>query len=211
MRALYLEYPKAEGVAGNDHDFLFGRDFLVAPVTTEALDAQEIHLPPGEWFDYWTAEKHSSSEAIHLNPTLDQMPLYVRAGAIVPMQDLVQYTSQTPNGPLKLRVYPGTDCSGSLYQDDGHTYAYQKEEVLRVKYSCQASARNVSVSAKVEKNGYKPWWSSTEVRVFGAASLPTSVKVGSSEIHGWSFDEKMHAVTLTVEDGLKDWAVEIQY
>jgi len=211
MRALYLEYPKAEGVAGNDHDFLFGRDFLVAPVTTEMLDAEEIHLPPGDWFDYWTSEKHNSSEAIHLNPALDQMPLYVRAGAIVPMQDLVQYTGQTPNGPLKLHVYPGTECSGSLYQDDGHTYAYQKDEVLRLNYSCQASASSVTVSARVEKNGYKPWWSSTEVKVFGAASLPKSVKAGSSEIHGWSFDEKIHAVTLTVEDGLKDWAVEIQY
>jgi hypothetical protein len=69
----------------------------------------------------------------------------------------------------------------------------------------------VTVSGKVEKSGYKPWWSSTEVKVFGAASLPKTVKVGGSEIHAWSFDEKMHTVTLTVEDALKDWTVEIAY
>jgi alpha-glucosidase len=211
MRAIYLEYPKADGVAGDDHDFLFGRDFFVSPVTTEMLDAKEVHLPPGDWFDYWTAEKHSGSEPIILNPALDEMPVYVRAGAIVPMQELVQYTGQTPNGPLKLRVYPGPECSGSLYEDDGHTYAYQKGEVLRVKYSCEAAAGGVAVTGKVEKNGYKPWWSITEVRVFGTASRPKAVKVGGSENHSWSFDEKMHAVTLTVEDALKDWTVEIAY
>jgi alpha-glucosidase len=211
MRALYLEYPKVGGVEGDDHNFLFGRDLLVEPVTTEMLDAKEIHLPPGDWFDYWTAEKHAGYQAFTLTPALDQVPVYVRAGAIIPMQELVQYTAETPSGPLKLRVYPGPDCSGSLYEDDGHTYAYQKGEVLRVKYSCEASASGVSVSGKIEKSGYKPWWGSTEVKVFGAGSLPKSVKVGGNEIHGWSFDEKKHTVTLVVEDGLKDWTAEIAY
>jgi alpha-glucosidase len=211
MRPLFLEYPKAEGIAGNDHDFLFGRNLLVAPVTTEMLDAQVVHLPPGEWYDYWTAEKHNSQEEIVLRPALDEMPLYVRAGAIMPMQELVQYTEEIPRGPLQLHVYPGPDCSGTLYQDDGHTFAYEKGEVLRVNYSCQASAGEVTVSAKVEKKGYAPWWTSTEVKVFGAASLPKTVKVGGAESHGWSFDEKMHTVTLTVPDALNDWTVEISY
>ena len=211
MRPLFLEYPKADGIAGNDHDFLFGRDLLVAPVTTEMVDAQVVRLPPGDWYDYWTAEKHSSKDQIILQPALDQMPLYVRAGAIVPMQELVQFTEEIPRGPLQLRVYPGPDCNGTLYEDDGHTFAYEKGEVLRVNYSCQASAGEVTVSGEVEKNGYAPWWTSTEVKVFGAASSPKTVKVGGMESHAWSFDDKMHTVTLTVPDALKDWTVEISY
>jgi alpha-glucosidase len=211
MRPLFLEYPKADGIAGNDHDFLFGRDLLVAPVTTEMLDAQVLHLPPGDWYDYWTAEKHSSQEQIVLQPALDQMPLYVRAGAIMPMQELVQYTEEIPRGPLQLHVYPGPDCRGTLYEDDGHTFAYEKGEVLRVNYSCQESAGEVTVSGRVEKNGYAPWWSNTEVKVFGAASLPKMVRVGGTESHAWSFDDKLHTVTLTVPDALKDWTVEISY
>jgi alpha-glucosidase len=211
MRPLFLEYPKMEGITGDDHDFLFGRDLLVEPVTTEMLDAKEIHLPSGDWYDYWTAEKHSTKEQIVLQPALDQMPLYVRAGAILPMQQLVQHTEETPQGPLQLRVYPGPDCSGTLYEDDGHTFAYEKGEVLRVNYSCYASPQEVTVSGKVEKSGYTPWWTSTEVRVFGAASLPKVVKIGGNETHAWSFDEKMHSVTLTVNDALKDWTVEISY
>jgi alpha-glucosidase len=211
MRPLFLEYPKADGIAGNDHDFLFGRDLLVAPVTTEMLDAQVLHLPPGDWYDYWTGEKHSSQEQIVLQPALDQMPLYVRAGAIMPMQELVQYTEEIPRGPLQLHVYPGPDCRGTLYEDDGHTFAYEKGEVLRVNYSCQESAGEVTVSGRVEKNGYAPWWSNTEVKVFGAASLPKMVRVGGTESHAWSFDDKLHTVTLTVPDAWKDWTVEISY
>jgi alpha-glucosidase len=211
MRPLYLEYPKADGIAGNDHDFLFGRDLLVAPVTTEKVDSQIVLLPPGDWYDYWTAEKRSSKEPIVLRPELDQMPLYVRAGAIVPTQALVQYTGEIPAGGLKLRVYPGPDCSGSLYEDDGHTFAYQKGDVLRVRYSCEASSGAVTISANVEKSGYKPWWTATEVTVFGAPGLPTSVKVSGSEIRGWSFDEKSHVVTLTVDGEPQDWNAEIAY
>lgn len=211
MRPLFLEYPKLGGLATNDHDFLFGRDLLVAPVTTEMLDAQSLHLPDGDWFDYWTAEKKSSKEELVLHPVLDQMPLYVRAGAIIPMQELVQYTGQTPEGPLKLRVYPGPDCTGSLYEDDGHTYAYQRGEVLRVKYSCETSEAALTISGSTEKSGYKPWWSSTEVKAFGAAAMPKTVKVSGTESHVWSYDERTHAVTVTVNDALADWTVEIDY
>ncbi len=127
------------------------------------------------------------------------------------MQELVQYTAQTPTGPLKLRVYPGSDCSGTLYQDDGHTYAYEKGEVLRVKYSCAASAGALTISAKVEKSGYKPLWNSTEVKAFGVSGLPKMVKVGGTESHAWGYDERMHTVTVTVNDALTDWTVEISY
>jgi len=88
------------------------------------------------------------------------MPLYVRAGTIVPMQPLVQYTDEKPNGPLELHVYlptsaPGNDCRGTLYQDDGHTFAYQKGEILRVNYSCQVSSGSVTVSSTIEKNAFQ--------------------------------------------------------
>src|SRR5260370_5382719 len=131
MRPVFLEYPQASDFYENNRDFLFGRDFFVAPVTTEMVDAEEVSLPPGEWYDFWTNTRVSSKEKITLHPQLDEMPLYVRAGAIVPMQPVVQYTGEKPNGPLELRVYlptstPGTDFRGALYPDDRHTLAYQK-------------------------------------------------------------------------------------
>jgi len=216
MRPVFLEYPQASDFYGDNRDFLFGRDFFVAPVTTEMVDAEEISLPPGEWYDFWTNTKLSSKEKLSLHPRLDEMPLYVRAGAIVPMQPLVQSTEEKPNGPLELRVYlPGSasnnDCRGTLYQDDGHTIAYQKGEILRVNYSCQVSNGSVTVTSNVEKNAYQPWWKSAQVKLFGAAAAPKEVRIGEQITHEWRYDSLAHTVTLTVPDAAKNWMVRLAY
>lgn len=216
MRPVFLEYPQASDFYGDNRDFLFGRDFFVAPVTTEMVDAEEVLLPPGEWYDFWTSTRLSSKEKITLHPRLDEMPLYVRAGAIVPMQPVVQYTDEKPSGPLKLRVYlpistAGSDCRGALYQDDGHTFAYQKGEILRVNYSCQISNGSVNVASSIEKNAFQPWWKSAEVTVYGAAAAPKEVRIGDEVIHEWRYDAHAHAVTLSVPDAAKNWSVRLAF
>ncbi len=216
MRPVFLEYPQASNFYGDNRDFLFGRDFFVAPVTTEMVDAEEIALPPGEWYDFWTNTRLSSKEKFSLHPRLDEMPLYVRAGAIVPMQPLVQYTGEKPNGPLELRVYlptgaPGDDCRGTLYQDDGHTFAYQKGEILRVNYSCQVSNGSVTVTSRIEKNAFQPWWNSAEVTLFGAAAVPKEVRIGDAVVHEWRYDGLAHTVTLTVPEATKNWSVRLAF
>jgi alpha-glucosidase len=207
MRPLFLEYPQIEGFYRDDRDFLFGRDILVEPVLTEKVDPIDVALPPGDWYDFWTAQKHANGEKIAVHPVLDEMPIYVRAGAIIPMQPLVQSTSEKPNGPLQLQVYPGEDCHGSLYLDDGHTFAYQRGEFLRVSYSCQVSAGSVSVSSRTEKAAFQPWWNAAEVVIFGAATEPKQVRVGNQPVQGARFNAATHAVTLTVPDATKDCSV----
>jgi alpha-glucosidase len=180
------------------------------------VDVEEISLPPGEWYDFWTSTKLSSKEKFSLRPRLDEMPLYVRAGAIVPMQPLVQYTGEKPNGPLELHVYlpastAGNDCRGTLYQDDGHTFAYQKGEILRVNYSCQLSNGSATLSSTVESNGFQPWWKSAEVTLFGAAAAPKEVRIGDTVIHDWRFDDRAHAVTLIVPEATKNWNIRLMF
>jgi alpha-glucosidase len=211
MRPLFLEYPQASEFYGDDRDFLFGRDLFVAPVTTEMVDAEDISFPPGDWYDFWTDVRHAHDEKIQLRPRLEEMPLYVRAGAILPMQPVVQNTRETPDGPLQLHVYPGEDCRGSLYEDDGHTFAYQKGEILRINYSCATSASAVSVTSSIEKNAYKPWWNSTALTVYGATNAPKEVRVGDRVVQDWHFDGQSHTVTLTVPDALKNWSVRVQF
>ncbi len=216
MRPIFLEYPQSPEFFNDDHDFLFGPDLFVSPVVTEKLDAQGVALPPGEWYDYWSSEKHTGKDKIDLHPRLDEVPLYVRAGAIIPMQPLVQYTGQKPDGPLQLRVYlpsstAGNNCRGSLYLDDGHTYVFQKGEFLRVNYSCEVSAGFVRVISTVEKSAYLPWWKSAEVTLIGAASLPKEVRVGDQVSHEWRYDSQTHSITLTVPDALPSWSVTVAY
>jgi alpha-glucosidase len=216
MRPVFLEYPQASDFYGDNRDFLFGRDFFAAPVTTDMVDAEEISLPPGEWYDFWTNAKLSSKDKFTLQPRLDEMPLYVRAGAIVPMQPLVQSTEETPKGPLQLRVYlpsgaASDDCRGTLYQDDGHTFAYQKGEMLRVNYSCQVATSAATISSTVEKNAYQPWWKSAEVTIYGAAASPKEIRIGEQVIHEARYDSAVHSVTLTVPDATKNWSIRLAF
>jgi len=216
MEPVFLEYPKATDFYGNNRDFLFGRDFFVAPVTTEMVDAEEIELPPGDWYDFWTNARVTSKEKFKLHPALAEMPLYVRAGAIIPMQAVVQSTSEKPEGPLQLRVYlsggaPASDCRGSLYQDDGHTFAYQRGEILRVNYSCQVSPGVVTVTSSVEKAAYQPWWKNAEVTIYGVAAAPREVRIGEQVLRESRYDSESHTVTLTVPDAMKNWTVRLTF
>jgi alpha-glucosidase len=211
MEPLFLEYPAAEQFYGEDHEFLFGRDFLVAPVVTEKVDAEDVHLPPGHWYDFWTAEIHSSEDQISLHPTLAETPLYVRAGAIIPMQPIVQSTNEKPDGPLELRVYMGEDCRGTLYQDDGHTFAYQKGNFLRVNFTCEVTPQDMTVTSTIEKNAYKPWWTSTQLEIYGAGAEPKEVHIGDQLNHDWRYDPKAHCITLTVPNSLKNWNVRVSF
>jgi alpha-glucosidase len=211
MHPLFLDYPQVEGFYRDDRDFLFGRDILVTPVLTEKVDPMEVTLPPGDWFDFWTAQKHAGNEKITLHPALDEMPIYIRAGAIIPMQPLVQSTSEKPNGPLQLQVYPGRDCRGSLYQDDGHTFAYQRGEFLRISYSCQRSADSVRVSAKIDKIAFQPSWKSVELTIFGASGDPKQVRIADQAVQSARYNAASHSVTLTVPEANKDWTIQIDY
>jgi len=209
MEPVFLEFPNAQDYYGDDHAFFFGRDLYVAPVVTEKVDAEVVHLPPGDWYDFWTSVKHSSTEHISLHPTLSETPLYARAGAIIPMQPVVQSTNEKPDGPLELLVYPGDNCHGTLYQDDGLTFAYQKGQYLRVNFLCQVASGTVSISSSVEKNAFRPWWTSMKLTVFGVGAQPSEVRVGDKSIHDWRYDGATHSVSLVVPEALRDWTVRI--
>lgn len=209
MRPLFLEYPQNTAFYDDDRDFLFGNDFLVEPVVTEMVDPLVVNLPPGTWYDFWTATKVTDKDKLELRPRLDEMPIYVRAGAIVPMQNVIQYTGETPSGPLELRVYPGDNCHGALYQDDGHSFDYQKGVFLRVAYSCLAANNALTVTSFVEKKGFKPWWNTTELKIYGIAAPPKEVTLGDKPVPGWRYDKTEHSVEMTVPDATSDWTARI--
>jgi len=214
MRPVFLRYPQAESFYGNDRDFLFGGDLFVAPVVDERLDAHSVTLPPGAWYAFGTSQRLVASKApIKLDPRPTGTPLYARAGAIVPMQALVQHTGQTPEGPLELQVYlpdaGSDDCRGSLYQDDGESFGYRDGAFLRVAFGCEVAAASLAVGAHVEHDGFVPWWKAVRVTLFGAAQRPSSVKVGGVAVAGWKYEAAAKTLTIDVPDAARDWKVEI--
>jgi alpha-glucosidase len=129
------------------------------------------------------------------------MPAYVRGGSILPLQPLIQNTDETPSGPLELRVYPGSDCKGSIYLDDGHTFRYQKGEYLRQAFSCQSDANSLRLTFHSRQGSYPPWWKFIEVVVYDWPSAHAEAKFSSSTYPlKTSFDAKQHALHVTLSD-----------
>jgi len=211
MRPVFLDYPQQETFYNDDRDFLFGSDLFVAPVATETLDAEAIQLPPGDWYDYWTSQRHASTEKIALHPALDQLPLYVRAGAIIPMQPIVQNTEEKPNGPLEIKVYAGDNCRGSLYEDDGHTFAYQRGEFRRTNFACEASSSVITVSATTATSAYQPWWHAARVTIVGVPAEPKQIRIGQGSTRDWQYDPKSHSVAVIVPNALENWTIHLEF
>lgn len=124
MRALWLHYPGDERARGIGDQYLWGRDLLVAPVHTKGATSRSVYLPKGNWYDWWTNERLFGGRLVTRAVDLATMPIYVRAGAIVPVDPVRQYTSEPVTEPTTLRVYGGADNSFTLYEDDGISLEY---------------------------------------------------------------------------------------
>jgi alpha-glucosidase/alpha-D-xyloside xylohydrolase len=131
MRALWLYYGDDAAAVTRGDEYLWGRDLLVAPVTEKGATSRNVYLPQGSWYDFWTGGKVEGGHEITRPVDLQTLPLYVRAGAIIPMGPVKQYTSQKVDGPLQLSVYPGQDGSFVLYDDDGVSFHFEKGEYAK--------------------------------------------------------------------------------
>lgn len=125
MRALPLDFRTDPRVARIKYEFMFGPAFLVSPVTHRGATSREVYLPKAPvWYDFWTGETRKGGETITAQAPLGTLPLYVRAGSIVPMGPFVQYAGENL-GPIELRVYGGSDGTFTLYEDQGNGYGYE--------------------------------------------------------------------------------------
>jgi alpha-glucosidase len=193
MRPVFLDYPRA---ATDGHpididpstggEFLLGHDLLIAPSPyPEEPDGYVVELPTHDWYDYWTGKRLPQSTpgkpavdgvppsgadlvplTTYIHPELSTLPVYVRGGAILPFAPLTQSTAETPQGPLTLRLYAGPDCRGSLYLDDGHTYAYTHGDSLRMNFTCTITPDVLTLNI-TEQGSYKPWWKDIRAEIYG--------------------------------------------
>ncbi|MDR8390627.1 DUF5110 domain-containing protein [Aliifodinibius sp. S!AR15-10] len=146
MRAMWLHYPDDEYARGIGDQYLWGRNMLVAPVYEKDAKFREVYLPEGQWYDWWTNEQQDGGQTVARKVDLATMPLYVRAGSIIPMDPLRQYTSQPVDGPTTLRIYPGTDGEFDLYQDDGGTLEYLEGDYSLTRLVWDNSAQTLTIS-----------------------------------------------------------------
>jgi len=126
MRALFMDFPGDPRALDIPDEYMYGPAFLVAPVTEQGATSRAVYLPSGcDWYNYWTNERVHGGQTITVDAPIDILPLFVRAGSIVPLGSEVQ-SAQQAQSIASVRVYPGADGSFTLFQDDGKTYAYEK-------------------------------------------------------------------------------------
>ena len=144
MRALWLHYPDDPTAVARGDQYLWGRDVLVAPVVEQGATSRQVYLPQGAWFDFWTGERFEGGKEISRAVDLDTMPLFVRAGSIVPLGPVKQYTGEKVDEPLSVTVYPGADASFLLYEDDGSSFNYRKGEWMGTQMKWNDATRTLS-------------------------------------------------------------------
>jgi alpha-D-xyloside xylohydrolase len=126
MRALFMDFPNDPKVADIGDQYMLGPAFLVAPVTEQGATSRDVYLPAGsDWYDWWTDRRYPGGQTIRADAPIERMPIFVRAGSIVPIGAQVPSTA-TKQVLEAIRVYPGRDASFTLYDDDGVTNAYRK-------------------------------------------------------------------------------------
>lgn len=134
MRPLCMDFPKDPQSWEAPDEYLFGPAILVAPVTAPGAVERPVYLPrtEGGWINFWTGERETGGRSIDAPAPLNRIPLFLRAGAIVPVGPDVEYASQIENPPTELRVYSGANGSFELYDDAGDGYGYEKGQYATI-------------------------------------------------------------------------------
>lgn len=149
MRALFMDFPNDPNVLDLKDEYMFGPAFLVAPVTEQGATSRKVYLPAGcDWYNYWTNQRVAGGQWIQVAAPIDVIPLFVRAGSIVPIGSVVLNTSE-PQTIEAVRVYPGADGRFTLFSDDGKTYGYEHGA---------ASTTTLSWDDRTQKLSYAGTW-----------------------------------------------------
>jgi alpha-glucosidase len=232
VRPLFLEFPDAtpdrhpiDVDAEAASEFMLGPDLLIAPSQyLDELDDYSIELPTPAWYNFWSGEKVSLPPpdppvpgapdrtirySMRVAPSLSQLPVYVRAGAMLPLQPLVQSTSETPAGPLTLRVYVGDNCAGQLYQDDGKSFAFKKGVFLRERFTCRANTASMQVTLSKREGIYPAWWKQIQLEIYGWTPSKNEVMVNglavNTQIGGGN-----HSIDIVIPDDGNGSTVEVR-
>ena len=165
MRALWLHYPEDATAVARGDQYLWGREIIVAPVTEKGATTRSLYLPRGQWYDFWTENIAEGGREISRDVDLATIPLYVRSGSILPLGPIKQHTGEQVDGPLTLVIYPGSDGSFTLYEDDGRTFDYRRGESMRIRINWNERSRRLTLRLAEGSRMLPPLKRKIEVRI----------------------------------------------
>lgn len=149
MRALFSDFPEDKKVIDIGDEYMFGKSILVAPVTSE-VRRRSLYLPEGgQWVDFWTGEKLEGGQEISREAPIDIIPLYVKAGSIIPVGPSVQFATEKSWDDLQVRIYPGADGEFTLYEDENDNYNYEKGKYTTVRMTWSDKDRKLTIHPRM--------------------------------------------------------------
>ncbi len=165
MRALVMDFPDDKKVWNINNEYMFGPSILVRPVTQplytrritkdssitsfSTVKTVNVYLPKGsDWYNFWTGEKMTGGREVTAKAPINRIPLYVRAGSVVPMGPFEQYSTQKPDAPIEIRIYPGKNGHFTLYEDENDNYDYQHGAYSLISFKWDNSGRTLSIGKR---------------------------------------------------------------
>ena len=182
MRPLVLEFPDDPRTWSLDDQFMFGGDLLLAPVLQEAQRERDVYLPKGTWFDFWTGAQFEGGAGVRVAVSLDSIPVFVRGGAFVFRQPVVQHTGEMPGKPVEVQVFPAPASEAVLYEDDGETMAYAQGGWMRRRFRQARTDAAATIDVEAPQGTFRPprrdlvfrvHWSGVPGRVLAGSNAMT--------------------------------------
>ncbi len=145
-RPIAFKCQHERGVYDIKDQYMFG-NIMVSPVTDPGVDSRNVYLPAGsDWYDFWTGKKFVGGEKISADAPLNRLPLFVKAGSIIPTTETVEFSGESVGKPLTIDIYPGNDAKFTLYDDDGETYDFEKGEFSRINMTWNDAKNELTIS-----------------------------------------------------------------
>jgi alpha-D-xyloside xylohydrolase len=174
MRPLVMDFREDSKAVNQQYEYMFGNSFLVAPITQPKALKRDVYLPESKgWYDFWTGQHHNGGQTISADAPMDQIPLFVKAGSIVPMGKIVQHTGQSKADSLEIRIYQGADGNFNLYEDEGDNYNYENGEFSVIPFNYNEQNQTLTI-----RNQEGQYAGSLEERVFNIVVVNENSGIG---------------------------------
>ena len=149
MRPLVMDFYGDTAALNQPFEFMFGKSLLVAPVTAPNVSQSNIYLPGSNgWFNFWTGQGYQGGRTVKTAVHKDRIPLFVKAGSVIPLGKLVQFTNQLPADTIEVRIYKGADGTFDLYEDEGDNYNYEKGNYTVIPFAWNDKSQTLTISKR---------------------------------------------------------------
>jgi alpha-glucosidase len=222
MRPMMFDYPENQWNHNRQDQFLFGDNLVVAPVIQPGQTKRTVALPPGQWYDFWTDTLAGGDRYAPVEAPLDRLPLFVRAGSVIPMRNVVQHADGSPIDTLTLAVYAGIagqTHTSEYYEDDGHSFDYEKGVSLQRTITQKSTADGLEITMSAVSGSYRPKERQLALRIAGLKQPPIKITVTGKDAEGKksptttsvqvSYDRVRNVATVVTKDRWEDFEIKI--